>query len=276
MKILVPLKQVADPDNANRVRVSADGTTLESGELERKVNPFDEYALETALRLTEDGRAPRQRVGEVVVVTLGPDPTTTMLRSALATGADRAYRVDATDEHLDGRLVANALSALVQREQPDLVLLGKQTVDGDAGEVGPRLAAKLGWPQATFAAMVHQTSANELRVTREVDGGIQTLALSLPAVITVDLRIVSPNSVRSQLTPNDFHYSGGVRFASLPSIMQSKRKPLTVLSLAELCPGGDLALTHDSYFVRNARAAGRRVSSPAELVHLLATEAKVL
>ena len=150
MKILVPLKRVADPDNANKVKVNAG--KLETTGLEWKPNPFDEYAVETALRLTENGATPKVRQGEVIVVTFGPKETETTLRGALATGADRAIRVDATDDQLDGDIVARALKAIAEKEKPDLILCGKQAVDGDSNQVGQMLAELLGWPMATFAA----------------------------------------------------------------------------------------------------------------------------
>src|SRR3954454_17652548 len=142
VKILVPLKRVSDPDNANKVKVS--GGKLDSTGLEWEPNPFDEYAVETALRLTENGTNPKARLGEVVVVTFGPKETETTLRAALATGADRAIRVDATDEQLDGDLVARALKAICETEKPDLVLLGKQAVDGDSNQTGQLLAEYIG------------------------------------------------------------------------------------------------------------------------------------
>jgi electron transfer flavoprotein beta subunit len=162
VKILVPLKRVADPDNANKVKIPADGSKIDSSGLEWKPNPFDEYALETALRLTEDGKAQKKRLGEVVVVTFGPKDTETTLRAALATGADRAIRVETDDDALDGMIVAKALKTIVEAEKPDLVVLGKQTVDGDTNQVGQILAELLEWPAATFAA----TSESASPVTR--------------------------------------------------------------------------------------------------------------
>src|SRR5690606_36877924 len=161
-----------------------------------KPNPFDEYALETALRLNEDAKAPKKRLGEVVVVTFGPKDTETTLRAALATGADRAIRVDATDEQLDALIVAKALKSLVEAEKPDLVLMGKQTVDTEHNQVGQVLAELLDWPMATFAATAREEDGG-LVVGREVDGGVLYVKLTPPAVITVDLRIVSPTSVYS-------------------------------------------------------------------------------
>ena len=275
MKILVPLKRVADPDNANKVKIPPSSDRVETSGLEWKINPFDEYALEAALRLTENGKTPKQRDGEVVAVTLGPKETETTLRSALATGATRAIRVDATDEALDGRLVAMALARLVEVEKPDLVVMGKQAVDGDANQVGQRLAELLDWPMATFAATIREEQGAVL-VGREVDGGVLTLRLKLPAVVTVDLRVVAPASVYSLKTDRSFKYNEGVRFAPLPAIMQAKRKPLDTKALGELV--GDAAVT--TQYVRfeapPQRAGGGMVADVAELVSKLATEAKVI
>jgi electron transfer flavoprotein beta subunit len=276
VRILVPLKQVADPDHSARISVAGDGTAIDVRALERKTNPFDEYALESSLRLTEDGRTPRQRKGEVIAVTLGSEATEPMLRSALATGADRAIRVEVTDEHLDGRLTAKALARLATELQVDLVVLGKQSVDGDGNEVAQRLGALLDWPCATFAAVIAEQANGEVHVEREIDGGIERLALTLPAVISVDLRIVAPRSVRSKLTPADHEYPPGVRFASLPSILQSKRKPLEVRALADLLDDTKRYLEYVGYRLPPVRATGRRVDSAEALVELLATEAKVL
>jgi electron transfer flavoprotein beta subunit len=230
MKVVVPLKRVADPDNVNKIKIGPSGDRVITTGLEWKINPFDEYALEAALRLTEDGRTPRQRAGEVLVVTLGPKETETTLRSALATGADRALRVDATDEELDGRLVALALKRVADQERPDLILMGKQAVDGDTNQVGQQLAELLDWPMATFAATIREEQG-ALLVGREVDGGVLTLRVRLPAVVTVDLRVVAPQSVYSLKTDPSFQYNEGVRFAALPAIMQAKRKPLATTTL---------------------------------------------
>ncbi|MEO6418424.1 MAG: electron transfer flavoprotein subunit beta/FixA family protein, partial [Polyangiaceae bacterium] len=166
MKILVPLKRVSDPDNANKIKINA-GKVDTTG-LEWKPNPFDEYAVETALRLTENGANPKARLGEVIVVTFGPKETETTLRGALATGADRAIRVDATDDQLDGDLVARALKAIAEKEKPDLILCGKQAVDGDSNQVGQLVAEYLGWPQATFAGSITSENDESLLVVREV------------------------------------------------------------------------------------------------------------
>lgn len=274
MKILVPLKRVADPDNANKVKVVADGSKVETTGLEWKPNPFDEYAVETALRLTEDGSKPKIRAGEVVVVTFGPKECETTLRSMLATGADRAIRVEAEDEALDGSLVARALKTLVEREKPDLVLLGKQAVDGDSSQVGQILAEILGWPMATFAATIKEEKGS-LLVGREVDGGVMNLRVKLPAIVTVDLRISAPTSVYSLQTKADFKYNDGVRFAPLPAIMQAKKKPLATMPLSELASDTSLRIAYPKFEPPKGRAAGKKVKDVAELVDKLKNEAKV-
>lgn len=276
MKILVPLKRVADPDNANKIKIPPGGAKIDTTGLEWKPNPFDEYAVEAALRLTENGATPKTRAGEVVVVTFGPKETETTLRAALATGADRAIRVDATDEQLDGALVARALKTLVEREKPDLVLMGKQAVDGDSNQVGQMLAQLLDWPQATFAATVEEEDGGSLLVAREVDGGVAKLRVRLPAVVTVDLRIVAPTSVYSLKTARTFKYNDGVRFAALPAIMSAKRKPLAEVKLEELTSDTALRINYLSFEPPPARKAGVKVASVEELVNKLQNEAKAL
>jgi electron transfer flavoprotein beta subunit len=275
VKILVALKRVADPDNANKVKIPADGSTVDTAGLEFKPNPFDEYALETALRLTEDGQKPKVRDGEVVVVTFGPSDTETTLRAALATGADRAIRVDATDDQLDGLLVAKALKTLVEEEKPDVVLMGKQAVDGDTNQVGQALAELLDWPMATFAATI-QEEDGALVVGREVDGGVLELRVKYPAVVTVDLRIVSPTSVYSTRTDKSFKYNDGVRFAPLPAIMQARRKPLDTKALADLVSDTGLKINYLRFEAPPGRQAGVKVADVAELIDKLKNEAKVL
>jgi len=274
VKILVPLKRVADPDNANKVKVN--GGKLETTGLEWKPNPFDEYAVETALRLTENPANPKARQGEVVVVTFGPKDTETTLRAALATGADRAIRVDAADDALDGDLVARALKALVEKEKPDLVLCGKQAVDGDSNQVGQLLAEYLGWPQATFAGSIQSEDDKSLVVGREVDGGTIKLRVKLPAVVSVDLRIVAPTSVRGKHTPANHAYPEGVRFAALMAIMAAKKKPLAEAKLADLASDAALKIKYTGFELPPARKAGIKVKTVAELVEKLKNEAKVV
>jgi electron transfer flavoprotein beta subunit len=275
MKILVPLKRVADPDNANKVKVNAG--KLETTGLEWKPNPFDEYAVETALRLTENGANAKARLGEVIVVTFGPKETETTLRGALATGADRAIRVDATDDQLDGDLIARALKAIAEKEKPDLILCGKQAVDGDSNQVGQLVAEYLGWPQATFAGSITSEDDKSLLVVREVDGGTISLRLTFPAVVSVDLRIVAPKSVKSKHTADTHTYADGVRFAALMAIMAAKKKPLVEMKLADLV-GADTALKikYNTFELPPARKAGIKVKTVAELVEKLKSEAKAL
>jgi electron transfer flavoprotein beta subunit len=277
VKVLVALKRVADPDNANKVKVSPAGDAVDTTGLEWKTNPFDEYALEAALRLTENGKAPKKREGEVVVVTIAPKESETMLRAALATGADRAIRIEATDAELDGRLVAHALKAIALAEKPDLILLGKQAVDGDSNQVGQRLAELLDYPMATFAATIREEDG-ALLVGREVDGGVATLRVKLPAVVSVDLRIVAPNSVFSKLSQAEagFKHNEGVRFAPLPAIMAAKKKPLEVRALADLVGGNQLATKYVKFERPPARAGGAKVKDVAELVQKLAHVSKVI
>jgi electron transfer flavoprotein beta subunit len=275
VKIIVPLKRVADPDNANKVKIPASGDRIDTAGLEWKPNPFDEYALEAALRLTEDGKTPKVRAGEVVVVTFGPKETEQTLRAALATGADKAFRVDVTDDKLDGDLVARALKTLVEREKPDVVLMGKQAVDGDTNQVGQILAELLDWPMATFAATIKE-EPSALLVGREVDGGVATLRVKFPAVVTVDLRIVAPTSVYSMKTAPTFKYNDGVRFAALPAIMAAKKKPLTEVKLADVAPEASLKVQYNAFQAPPGRKAGIKVKDVAELVARLKNEAKAV
>lgn len=275
MKILVPIKRVADPDNANKVKIPSGGETVDTAGLEWKLNPFDEYALEAALRLTEDGQKSKVREGEVVVVTLAPSDADATLRSALATGADRAIRVEADDEQLDGRLVAKALKAVVEKEQPDLVVMGKQAVDGDSNYTGQALAELLDYPMATFAATISEEDGGVL-VSREVDGGTCTLRLKFPAVVTVDLRIVAPDSVYSKKTDAAFKYNDGVRFAPLPAIMKAKKKPLEVLALGDVLSDLELGSKYHRFEPPPERQAGIKVGSVDELMDKLTNEARVI
>ena len=198
------------------------------------------------------------------------------LRAALATGADRAIRVDATDDQLDGDVVARALKTIVEKEKPDLVLLGKQAVDGDSNQVGQLLAEYLGWPQATFAGSIKSEDDKSLVVGREVDGGTINLRVTLPAVVSVDLRIVAPKSVTSIHTAATHTYADGVRFAALMAIMAAKKKPLAEEKLADLSGGAAPRVKYTAFEPPPARKAGVKVKTVAELVQKLKTEAKVL
>jgi electron transfer flavoprotein beta subunit len=206
---------------------------------------------------------------------MGPKETETTLRSALATGADRAIRVEATDDELDGRLVSRALKKIVEEEKPDAVIMGKQAVDGDTNQVGQLLAELLDWPQATFAATIHE-EAGGLVVSREVDGGVLTERLKFPCLVTVDLRIVNPTSVYSLKTERAFKYNEGVRFAALPAIMAAKKKPLVVKPLKDLVDGATLTTRYVKFEPPPQRKAGIKVKDVPELVQKLSSEAKVI
>jgi electron transfer flavoprotein beta subunit len=274
MKILVPLKRVADPDNANKVKVNAG--KLETTGLEWKPNPFDEYAVETALRLTENGANTKQRLGEVIVITLGPKDREQTLRAMLGTGADRAIRVDAVDDALDGDLVARGLKTVVDKEKPDLVLLGYQQAEHESNEVGQMLAEYLGWPQATFAGSIQSEDDKALVVGREVDGATAQVRVTLPAVVTVLDKIVHPKSVRSKHTAPTHAYPEGVRFAALMAIMAAKKKPLTEMKLAEVTTDVALKVRYVGVELPPKRAAGVKVKDVKELVSKLKTESKVI
>ncbi|OIQ69514.1 electron transfer flavoprotein subunit beta [mine drainage metagenome] len=234
-----------------KIRVKADQSGVETANVKFSMNPFDEIAVEEAVRLKEAGK-----VSEIVVVSMGPAQAQETLRTALAMGADRAILVQ-TDDEVQPLAVAKALKALVEKEAPRLVILGKQAIDDDSNQTGQMLAALLGWPQATFASKV-TVEADGLEVTREVDAGAETLAVSLPAIVTTDLRLNEP------------------RYASLPNIMKAKKKPLDTLSAADL--GLDLAPRLITLKVEEParRQAGVKVGSVAELVDKLKSEAKVI
>lgn len=249
MKILVPVKRVVDYNI--KVHVKADGTGVDLANVKMSMNPFDEIAVEEALRLREAGKA-----SEVVVVSIGPDKAQDTLRTALAMGADRGILVK-TDAAVEPLAVAKLIRAVVAAEAPGLVILGKQAIDDDSNQTGQMLAALLGWPQATFASKV-VIEGETAEVTREVDGGLQTISVALPAVVTADLRLNEP------------------RYASLPNIMKAKKKPIDMRTPEEF--GVDVAprLAILKTSEPKARKAGIRVGSVAELVGKLKTEAEVL
>src|SRR6059036_648717 len=249
MKVLVSVKRVVDFNV--KVRVKADGTGVETANVKMSMNPFDEIAVEEAVRLKEAGVAT-----EIVVVSCGVQACQETLRTALAIGADRAILVDA-DAELQPLAVAKLLKAVSEREKPQLVILGKQAIDDDCNQTGQMLAALLGWPQGTFASKV-VIEGSELLVTREVDGGLQTVKLQLPAIVTTDLRLNEP------------------RYASLPNIMKAKKKPIDDKSASDY--GVDL--TPHLEVLKTAEPPGRKggvkVKDVAELVTKLKTEAGVL
>jgi electron transfer flavoprotein beta subunit len=249
MKVLVAVKRVVDYNV--KIRVKADGSGVETANVKMSMNPFDEIANEEAIRLKERGVAE-----EVVAVSLGEAKCQETLRTALAMGADRAVHVQ-TDAELQPLAVAKLLSRVVEREQPGLVILGKQAIDDDSNQTAQMLAALLGWPQATFASKLELKDGG-LEVTREVDAGLETIAIRLPAVVSADLRLNEP------------------RYASLPNIMKAKRKPIDTLSPDEL--GVDVAPRLRTLKVEEppTRKSGVRVASVAELVEKLKNEAKVV
>lgn len=249
MKLLVAIKRVVDYNV--KIRVRADGSDVELANVKMGINPFCEIAVEEGVRLREAGIA-----SELVVVTFGPDAAAEQLRHALALGADRA-RHYVTDETLAPLTVARALQKVCELEQPDLVLLGKQSIDSDNGQVAQMLAALTDWSLATCASAI-RLEGEELLVTREIDGGLETLAMPLPAVVSADLRLNEP------------------RFASLPNIMKAKRKPLESAPFAELTVVSVNQTRLLGVMAPPARSAGIKVSSVDELVDKLKHEAKVL
>ena len=273
MKILVPLKRVPDPELKTKIK---DGAIDLSG-ASWVVNPFDEYAVETALRLLENGEAGSRDGGEVVVVTIGPADAAQQLRSALAMGADRAIRVDAEDKVLDSRAVVAVLEKIIAEEKPDLILMGKQAVDGDANQVGQMLAGKLDLPQATFAATIELAADKQsLTVGREVDAGVEYKKVPLPAVVTVDLRIVAPKSVKNNVTPESFAYPDGPRYASLKGIMAAKKKPLADKKLADYGVDAAPVIKEVKVELPPPRPPGQVIADIPTLVKKLVEEAKAL
>jgi electron transfer flavoprotein beta subunit len=277
VKILVPVKRVADPDNANKVKISADAKGVTSEGLEWKPNPFDEYAVETALRLNENA-SNNEKLGETIVASLGAADVAQTLRQALAMGADRGILVKADDNALDSNVVARTLKALVDKEKPDLVLMGKQTVDGDSNAVGQMLAEMLGWPMATFAMNIGSDDGGKtLTVGREVDTGVLTLKITLPAVVTVDLRIVAPEGVKNGATPAGHKYNEGARYASLKGIMAAKKKPIEELELSAVGIDTAAASTYSGFALPPARSGSVQFfESVDDLVNKLKNDAKVL
>lgn len=276
MKILVPIKRVPDPELKVKIK---DGAIDLSG-ASWVVNTFDEYAVETALRLRENAESGESH-GEVVVVTIGPEDAAQQLRSALAMGADRAIRVDGEDRALDARVVAAALARVIEAEKPDLVVMGKQAVDGDANQVGQMLAGRLGWPQATFAATVELAAdKGSLTVGREVDTGVEYKVVNLPAVLTVDLRVVAPTSVKNNITPASHSYGtgeGGPRYASLKGIMAAKKKEIrSVAAPADLAARQRIVSLYFPEKSKQTRMiAGAPDEAAKELVRVLREEARV-
>ncbi len=249
MKILVPIKRVVDP--YVKIRVKADQSGVELANVKMAINPFDEIAVEEAARLKEKGIA-----SEVIAVTVGPHLAGEMLRTAMAIGADRGIYIPFEGE-TQPLGVAKALAAVAKREQPQLIIMGKQAIDDDCNQTGQMLAALLGWPQATFASKMDM-AGDKVTVVREIDGGLETLELTLPALVTTDLRLNTP------------------RYASLPNIMKAKKKPLDIVKPEEL--GVDLAPRLKVLKVTEPpkRKAGIKVPDVATLVDKLKNEARVI
>ena len=249
MKILVAVKRVVDYNV--KVRIKADNSDVDLANTKMSINPFCEIAVEEAIRLKERGEA-----DEVIVVSIGPGKAEEQIRYALALGADRGILVE-TDQSLSSLHAAKILKSLVDKEQPQLVILGKQSIDSDNNQTGQMLAALAGLSQGTFASKV-ELDSGKVNVTREVDGGLQTLALTLPAVITTDLRLNEP------------------RYAKLPDIMKAKKKPMEKIAASELAADLTPQVSLQKVEAPATRTAGIKVSSVAELVDKLKNEAKVV
>jgi electron transfer flavoprotein beta subunit len=249
MKILVPVKRVVDYNV--KIRVKPDGSGVELANVKMSMNPFDEISVEEALRLKEAGKA-----SEVVVVSIGPAKAEETLRTALAMGADRAILVE-TDALVEPLAVAKILKGVVEAEAPGLVIVGKQAIDDDSNQTGQMLSALLGWSQATFASKL-EINDGTASVTREVDGGLQTISVKLPSIVTTDLRLNEP------------------RYASLPNIMKAKKKPLDKKTPADFGVDTTPRLTVLKTEEPSGRKAGVKVASVAELVDKLKNEAGVL
>src|SRR3954466_547186 len=249
MKILVPVKRVVDYNV--KVRVKSDGTGVDIANVKMSMNPFDEIAVEEAVRLREAGVAT-----EVIVVSAGVAQAQETLRTALAIGADRAILIESSED-LQPLAVAKLLKALVDKEQPQLVILGKQAIDDDSNQTGQMLAALLGWPQATFASKIELTGGGA-KVTREVDGGLETISIKLPAVVTTDLRLTEP------------------RYVTLPNIMKAKKKTLETLKPEALGVDVSPRLATLKVVEPSKRKAGVKVADAKALVDKLRNEAKVV
>lgn len=249
MKILVAVKRVIDYNV--KVRPKADGSDVDLANVKMAINPFCEIAVEEAVRLKEAGTAT-----EIVVVSIGPKQAQEQIRTALALGADRGIHVE-TDANLEPLAVAKALKAVIEKESPNLVIMGKQSIDGDNNQTGQMLGALTGMPQGTFASEV-KVADGTVAVTREIDGGLQTVELKLPAIVTTDLRLNEP------------------RYASLPNIMKAKKKPLDTMSLEDLGVSAESRLTLLKVELPPERKAGIKVEDVDALIDKLKNEAKVI
>ncbi len=273
MKILVTCKRVPNPEQ----KLKLGGGKIDLSGASWQINTFDEYGVETALRLCEKGKG-GERSGEVVAVAIGPKEVSQQLRGVLAMGADRGLLIVADDATLDADAVARILAKVVEREKPDLVILGKQTVDGDSNQVGQILAGLLGWPQATFLATIRTAAdGKSATTTREVDAGVEEKRVRLPAVVTVDLRIIGKKAVCNEaLCGPDTEWEETQRYASLKGIMAAKKKEIKELAPAELGVTPAALMRVTGYEAPSGRKAGVRVGSVEELVAKLHNEAKVI
>lgn len=249
MKVLVPVKRVVDANVS--VHVKSDKTGIETANVKMAMNPFCEIAVEEAVRLQEAGKAE-----ETIAVTIGTEQCQDILRTALAMGIDRAILIK-TDADLQPLAVAKVLKALIEKESPELVILGKQAIDNDNNQTGQKLAALLNWSQGTFASNV-ELNDGQVNVTREIDGGLETITLNLPSVLTTDLRLNEP------------------RYVKLPNIMKARKKPLDMIDISEFGVDIEPRFTVLSVEEPAARSAGTKVADVAELIEKLQNEAKVI
>jgi len=249
MKVLVAIKRVIDYNV--KIRVKSDETGIETSNVKMSMNPFDEIAIEEGVRLREGGSAE-----ELIAISIGPKHTQETIRTALAMGADRGIHVE-TDDEIEPLAVAKLLKAVVEKENPDLVILGKQAIDDDSNQTGQMLAALLGWPQGTFASELG-IADGKASVTREIDGGLETIQITLPAIVTTDLRLNTP------------------RYASLPNIMKAKKKTIDETTPADLGVDTAARLTTLKVAEPSGREAGVIVEDVAALVDKLRNEAKVI
>ncbi len=273
MKILVTVKRIPDPDE----NLKFAGNAIDTSSSKWVPNAFDEYAVETALRLAENVGNKKERLAEVIVLSVCPKDKRQHVTQFLAMGADRGVIVDADDTAMDTQSVAKLVAEVFKREQCDLLVAGKLSQDTESNELAQRVAGLLDLPQAAFAAtMSWNRDGNALSVDREVDDGVETKQLPLPAVVSVDLRIVLPHSVHNGVTPDDHKYQEGARLASLRGITMAKRKKVAIHTPADLGVEPSANLTFAELVAPPSRQAGQLVESPQALVEKLATEAKVL
>lgn len=272
-KILVTVKRIPDPDESLKFA----GSELDLSSVKWVPNAFDEYAVETALRLSEDVANKKDKLAEIIVLSICPQNQRQHMTQFLAMGADRGVIVDAEDSEFDASAIAKMIAKVAQDENVDLVITGKLSQDNEGNEIGQRVAGLLDWPQACFAAEIDWDQHNkQLTVAREVDDGVEIKQVPIPAVISVDLRVVLPTSVRNGVNPPDHKFTDGPRLASLRGITMAKRKKVEIKTPADLGvenPNREITVAINK---PPDRKAGQMVGSVEELVEKLATEAKVL